>query len=89
MRMRLHDAASRIRTGRNRTTPAFTRSAPTAAGHPGCRELLRHRFTVRFRGSAALSEEGDVDELAGPDLIDFGGDDHQAVGFGECRQEVR
>ena len=44
-RVRLHCAPSRIRTGRNRITPAETRSGPTAIGQPGCRKLERKGFT--------------------------------------------
>jgi len=34
-RIRLHCAASRIRTGRSRTTPPATLIGPTVAGQPG------------------------------------------------------
>ena len=76
-RIRLHCDASRSRTGRSRTRPAGTRRGPTGIGHPGCKELERHRFMTarRFR-SAALSQEGDVDDLAGADLLGLTRDNH-------------
>src|SRR5690242_11657913 len=68
--IRLQEDASRRRTGRSRTNPPGTRSGPTGVGHPGCNEVERHRFMTasRYR-SAALSQERDVDDLAGADLF--------------------
>src|SRR6476620_9428240 len=79
-RIRLQFDASRSRTGRNRTRPPGTRSGPTDTGHPGCNEVERHKFmTAHPRRSAALSQERDVDDLAGADLLGLAGNNHQTV----------
>ena len=39
--------------------------------------------------SAALSQEGDVDDLTGADLLRAAWNDDQTVGFRERRQQMR
>ena len=89
-RIRLHCAASRSRTGRSPTTPPGTRIGPTGFGHPGwAGSRTPHVHVDPDRRSAALGQEGYVDDLAGADLFGLAGNHHQTVRLGQRRQQMR
>ncbi|EUA30024.1 hypothetical protein I553_4280 [Mycobacterium xenopi 4042] len=45
--------------------------------------------SARSCHSATLSQEGDVDDLAGSDLFSLAGNHHQTVCLSERRQQMR
>ena len=71
-----------------RRRPAAVRR-PTA--NPDDEALERNRFTSVCTSlrSAALGQEGDVDDLTGANLLGPAGNHHQTVCLGQRRQQMR